>query len=88
MKEKERYTHVQDNSKKPTKIKKKTIRYEGKNYGMSRKKRERCTYIQDTKKNNKIEEKTIRNEGNNYEISRKKRDIHIYIRRKKRTRNS
>ena len=57
MKEKERYTHIQDNSKKTTKITKKTIRYEGKNYGMSRKKRERCTYIQDTKKTTKQKKK-------------------------------
>ena len=88
MKEKERYTHIQDNSKKPTKIKKKNYKiWRKKLWNVKEKEREMYIYT-GHKKNNKIEEKTIRNEGSNYEISRKKRDIHIYIRRKKRTRNS
>ena len=48
----ERCTYIQD-TKKNKKIEEKTIRYEGKNYEISRKKREMYIYIQDKKKTTK-----------------------------------
>ena len=49
MKEKERYTYIQDNSKKPTTIKKKTLRYEGKKL-WNVKEKERDVHIYRTQK--------------------------------------